>query len=199
MLAITAVLLLVVMSGRFIKYLGEAATDGSGAGLLVSVMGFRMPGFLEVILPLGFFLGILMAYGRLYLDSEMTVLSVCGMSMRRLVTYTLIPASLVALAVAYLSMDLSPWGAREAQALFDAQKKRTEFGLLTPGRFQRLGDTGQVAYTETMSDGKSIMHNVFISQRAKGTENLVLLMAETGTQYVDEMTMQKAMENRVIL
>jgi len=188
MLAITTVLLLVVMSGRFIKYLGEASVDGLGAELIVNVMGYRMPGFLEIILPLGFFLGILMAYGRMYLDSEMTVLSACGMSMQRLVTYTLIPASLVAIAVAYLSLGLSPWGAREAQALFEAQSNTTEFGLLTPGRFQRLGNTGQVAYTETMSDGKSVMHDVFISQRVKGSDSLVLLMAETGTQYTDDKT-----------
>ena len=192
MLAITAVLLLVVMSGRFIKYLGEAAIDGLGADLLISVMGYRMPGFLEVILPLGFFLGILMAYGRLYLDSEMTVLSACGMSMRRLVGYTLIPACLVMAAMAYITIDLSPWGAREAQALFDAQKDRAEFNLLTPGRFQRLGNTGQVAYTEKITDAKTRMHNVFISQREKNTKGekttLVLLVAEAGTQYIDEKT-----------
>ena len=92
MLAITAVLLLTVMSGRFIKYLGEDTADGLSADLLVSVMGYRIPGFLEIILPLGFFLGILMAYGRLYLDSEMTVLTACGTSLRRLVMITLVPA-----------------------------------------------------------------------------------------------------------
>ncbi len=32
------------------------------------IMGFRMPGFLQLILPLGLFLGILLAYGRLYLE-----------------------------------------------------------------------------------------------------------------------------------
>lgn len=188
MLAVTSVLLLVVMSGRFIKYLGEAASDGLAPGLLVSVMGFRIPGFLEIILPLGFFLGILMAYGRLYLDSEMTVLSACGMSLQRLVVYTLLPAGFVAVFVGYLSLDLSPWGAREAEALFAAQKKSTEFDLLTPGRFQRLGDSGQVAYAEGFSDDKTLMHNVFIYQQSKGSEELALLMAETGTQYVDKNT-----------
>ena len=47
-------------------------------------MGFRLPGFLELILPLGLFLGFLLAYGRLYLDSEMTVLAATGMSQQRL-------------------------------------------------------------------------------------------------------------------
>jgi lipopolysaccharide export system permease protein len=188
MLAITAVLLLVVMSGRFIKYLGEAAADGLSAELIVSVMGYRIPGFLEIILPLGFFLGILMAYGRLYLDSEMTVLSACGISLRRLAVITLIPALIIAGIEAYLSTSLSPWGAREARALFDAQKKSTQFDLLTPGRFQRLGDTGQVAYTEALIDGRSRMHNVLISQHDKNKDDLVLLNAEYGIEHKDEET-----------
>jgi len=191
MLAVTAVLLLVVMSGRFIKYMAEAADRGFSPEMLVSVMGYRLPGFLEVILPLGLFLGILMAYGRLYLDSEMTVLSACGMSMRRLVVVTLIPATLVAGVVAYLSLNLSPMGAREAQALFDEQRNRTAFDLLTPGRFQQLGRAGQVAYTESLTGDAGNMHNVFISQperNAAGETELVLLIAESGYQQVDENT-----------
>ena len=56
-------------------------------------MGFRLPGFLQLILPLGLFLGILLAYGRLYLESEMTVLSATGMSQRRLLAYGPAPAA----------------------------------------------------------------------------------------------------------
>ena len=52
-----------------------------------------------LILPLGLFLGILLAYGRLYLDSEMTVLSATGMSDRKLIAYTQGPALLIALLV----------------------------------------------------------------------------------------------------
>ena len=191
MLAITTVLLLVVMSGRFIKYLAEAAAKGFPADMLLGVMVYRLPGFLELILPLGFFLGILMAYGRLYLDSEMTVLSACGMSVRRLVVITLVPATIVTVAVAFLSLDFSPRGAREAQALFDEQRNSTEFDLLTPGRFQPLGKSRQVAYIESLSDDSRLMHNVFISQRernASGEIQLVLLAAESGYQHVDENT-----------
>ena len=191
MLAVTAVLLLVVMSGRFIKYMAEAAEKGFSPEMLLSVMGYRLPGFIELILPLGLFLGILMAYGRLYLDSEMTVLSACGMSMRRLVMMTLVPAGLVALLVAYLSLDLSPAGARLAQDLFDEQRNRTEFDLLTPGRFQSLGKPGQVVYTESLTGDAKHMHNVFISQperSASGKPKLILLVAESGYQKVDEKT-----------
>ena len=98
--AVSAVLLVIIMSGRFIKYLAQAAQGILDPGVLLLIMGYRIPGFLQLILPLGLFLGILLAYGRLYLDSEMTVLTATGMSEQRLLAYTLTPALLIAVACA---------------------------------------------------------------------------------------------------
>ena len=61
--AVSAVLLVIIMSGRFIKYLAQAASGLLDPGSLFLIMGFRLPGFLQLILPLGLFLGILLAYG----------------------------------------------------------------------------------------------------------------------------------------
>ena len=191
MFAVTAVLLLIIMSGRFIKYLAEAAAGGLAADVLFIIMGYRLPGFLELILPLGLFIGILMSYGRLYLDSEMTVLSACGMSDRRLLFYTLIPAFFVMVVVAVLSLNFSPWGAAKVEDIFRAQDARTEFDTLIPGRFQELGSGGRVTYTEQLTNKRKRMENVFISQRIEkksGEPELVLLVAEAGSQYIDENT-----------
>ena len=90
--AVSAVLLVIIMSGRFIKYLAQAAQGVLDPSVLLMIMAYRIPGFLQLILPLGLFLGVLLAYGRLYLESEMTVLTATGMSEQRLLSYTLAPA-----------------------------------------------------------------------------------------------------------
>ena len=95
--AVSGVLLLIIMSGRFIKYLAQAAAGQLDPGVLFTIMAYRLPGFVVLILPLGMFLGILLAYGRMYLDSEMAVLSATGISDRRILGYTQGPALLVAL------------------------------------------------------------------------------------------------------
>ncbi|MCF7980696.1 MAG: LPS export ABC transporter permease LptF [Pseudomonadales bacterium] len=191
MLAVTAVLLLIIMSGRFIKYLAEAAAGELGVDVLFSLIGYKLPSFLELILPLGLFLGILMSYGRLYLDSEMTVLSACGMSTKRLLFYTMMPSLFVMLLVGLLSLELSPWGTRKVDEIFRAQDARTEFDALVPGRFQELGGGGRVTYTEKLTDKRKRMGNVFISQRIEKPgkkPELILLVAESGSQYIDEAT-----------
>ncbi|KKK97810.1 hypothetical protein LCGC14_2649040, partial [marine sediment metagenome] len=95
--AVCTVLLMVVVSGRFVKYLAQAAAGELDAGILLAIIGYRLPGFLELILPLAFFLAILLTYGRLYVQSEMTVMTACGMSPIQLVVYTMIPGLFIAL------------------------------------------------------------------------------------------------------
>ncbi|EIK53442.1 permease [Stutzerimonas stutzeri TS44] len=187
--AVSAVLLVIIMSGRFIKYLAQAAQGLLDPGVLLLIMGFRLPGFLQLILPLGLFLGILLAYGRLYLDSEMTVLSATGMSQRRLLCYSLAPAALVAALVGWLSLGLAPQGIAEVDRILNQQDSLTEFDTLVPGRFQTLRDGSRVTYTRELSADRSELAGVFISEtntsaRSGKTRGLSVLVAESGRQEI---------------
>ena len=183
------VLLVIIMSGRFIKYLAQAAQGMLDPGVLFLIMGYRLPGFLQLILPLGLFLGILLAYGRLYLESEMTVLSATGMSQQRLLRMTMAPAALVALIVAWLSLSLAPQGVAQVAQIINQQDAMTEFDTLVPGRFQTLRDGTRVTYTEQLSDDRSDLAGVFISEkRFSGDKSkdrgISVLVAEKGRQEV---------------
>jgi lipopolysaccharide export system permease protein len=187
--AVSAVLLVIIMSGRFIKYLAQAASGALDPGSLFLIMGFRLPGFLQLILPLGLFLGILLAYGRLYLESEMTVLSATGMSQQRLLGMTLFPAALVALVVAWLSLSLAPQGANQFQLLLNKQDAMTEFDTLVPGRFQSLAEGTRVTYTERLSDDRANLGGVFISQKNTSADKskdrgISVLVAQKGRQEI---------------
>ena len=187
--AVSAVLLVIIMSGRFIKYLAQAASGALDPGVLFMIMGFRLPGFLQLILPLGLFLGILLAYGRLYLESEMTVLAATGMSQQRLLAVTMAPAALVALLVAWLSFSLAPQGATQFSLLLNKQDAMTEFDTLVPGRFQALRDGTRVTYTQSLSEDRAELGGVFISEKRMSTDKtkdrgITVLLAETGRQEV---------------
>ena len=190
--AVSAVLLVIIMSGRFIKYLAQAAQGVLDPGVLLMIMGYRIPGFLQLILPLGLFLGILLAYGRLYLDSEMTVLSATGMSEQRLLSYTLVPAVLVAVICAWLSFFLTPQGVQNVAQILNQQDALTEFDTLVPGRFQSMRNGSRVTYTQDLSSDRDELHNVFISEKRevrKPTDKesgITVLVAKTGRQEIQE-------------
>ncbi len=191
--AVSAVLLVIIMSGRFIKYLAQAAQGVLDPSVLFLIMGYRMPGLLQLILPLGLFLGILLAYGRLYLDSEMTVLSATGMSNRRLLGYSMAPAAIVAVIVAWLSLGLAPQGVAEVAKIFNQQDAMTEFDTLVPGRFQAMKDGSRVTYTEGLSDDRGQLAGVFISEKRMQRQvegekpkqsGITVLVAEKGRQVI---------------
>jgi len=188
MSAVSAVLLVIIMSGRFIKYLAQAAQGMLDPGSLFMIMGVRLPGFLQLILPLGLFLGILLAYGRLYLDSEMTVLTATGMSQQRLTAYSLAPALLVSLVVAWLSLWAAPQGITQMQLLLNKQDAMTEFDTLAPGRFQSMREGSRVTYTETLANERTQLGGVFIADKnppRNGKDGgASVLVANTGEQQI---------------
>lgn len=190
MAAVAGVLLLVIMGSRFIRYFSNAAEGEIPASILGALMLYHLPGFLELILPLAFFLGILLAYGQLYLNSEITVLVACGTSPNRLLQVTMLPAILVTFLVALCSLWLTSTGARHNEIMLEEQKSRLDFSALAPGRFQEFGD-GRTAYTESVSSDQSRMHGVFISERQRrsdDTPQTVITRAEGGYQTVDNDT-----------
>ncbi|MCK5894382.1 MAG: LPS export ABC transporter permease LptF [Endozoicomonadaceae bacterium] len=187
-LAISGILLLIIVCERFIKYLEQAATGGIQAELLFAIMGYRIPGFLEMIMPLALFIGILLAHGRLYVDSEMTVLEACGMSQHQLLGYTMLPALLVALLVSLFSIWLTPMGTAKVEDILHRQDSMSGINRLAPGRFQVLNNGDRTAYVETVLDDKSFMNHVFIAQRSEkdGRSEMTLLLADQGHQHLDE-------------
>ena len=185
--AVSGVLLLIIMSGRFIKYLAQAAAGQLDPGVLFTIMAFRIPGFMMLIVPLGMFLGILLAYGRMHLDSEMAVLSATGISDRRILGYTQGPALLVALFIGWLSLWAAPAGVLKTQQLFNEQDALTEFDTLAAGRFQSLGSGQRVTYAGGLSDDRTELETVFIAERTGTGEDasVGVLVAEGGRQQLN--------------
>lgn len=188
--AVSVVLLAIIITGRFVKYLAEAAGGRLAADILLPVMLYRLPGFLELLLPLGLFIGILMAYGRLYVESEMVVMSACGVGPGRLARFTLLPACLVGLLVAGLSLFLTPQGAARSEALLNNPQAMQGLQLLAAGRFQPRGDKGAVSYAASIDPEKGLLSQVFFFDPEGSSQN----PENAGDQAVASVTLARGGE-----
>lgn len=186
MLAVAGIVLVITMGWRFSGYLNEAASGGITKDVLFLIMLYRLPGFLELILPISFFLSIMLTYGRLYVDSEMVVLESTGMSPLKLISITLTFSSVVMVSTAVISLWLKPAGEAKFEVLYADQRKLTEFDTLAPGRFQSLRSGKRVTYTESLDD-ESYMKEVFIAEQADDDDvgELTVINAEKGNTQVD--------------
>lgn len=194
--AVAFVLSLILVSGRFIKYMAEAASGRILGEVLFAVMAYRLPEFLELILPLSLFLGVLLAYGQLYMSNEMTVLTACGIGERNILSYTIFPAFCLAIVVAVLSVYVAPLCSDRVEQILSEQRSRSEFETLTPGSFHSGGDF--VIYARSLSSDKTRMENLFIYQLQKklkddaGTQ--LIVTASSGVRRVDETTGEQYLE-----
>ncbi len=179
--AVTFVLMLITMSNRFVNYLAEAAAGELDANILFALIAFHIPGFLVLILPLAFFLAILLSYGRMYVDNEITVLYACGLSPNKLTCYTVLVAFIVAGIVAWLSLSVSPVGRASSEALFSAQKNRSVLNTLRSGGFYSLHGRG-VIYSEYVGN-TGAMRDVFLAlpgNEKRKAPARVIVLAENG-------------------
>lgn len=190
-LVVASVLVLILACGRFIKYLSYAAAGSMVKEAPFLILMYKMPSFLELILPIALFLGILLAYGRLYVENEMAVLSACGMSRWQLLKLTAWPILTATLLVAGISTWLSPWANSRVESVFNAQEtKQAELQTLAPGVFHGSGDRLRVTYVEKLGEHKE-MQNVFMSERFRPQTNrrdLVVISAQRGERKVDPAT-----------
>jgi len=187
-LAITLVLLLVVVSGRLANYIADAAEGSLAANLLFPVVLFRLPQFLELILPVSLMLGIVISFGQLYETNEMTVLSASGVGHWHIMRITLVSALLIATIVASFSFYLSPRGIGYANELIEAQGLQSELGNLAPGSFYQLEDRGSMIYAGAVSTDRNSMSDVFVFRPSVDQEDArqTILKAQKGYQEVHD-------------
>lgn len=189
MLTVTVVVLVISIGSRFSGYLNEAASGVLSKDILFLLITYRIPKFLELIIPISFFLSLMLVYGRMHVDSEMVVLEACGMSPSRIIRITLALSLVVMLLNALVTLWLKPVSESRVENLFASQRNLTEFDTLAPGRFQTLRSGKRVTYTEDFTDTgqlSKVFMNEYKETNFYGAKDVITLVSETGETQVDE-------------
>ncbi|HAB55080.1 MAG TPA: LPS export ABC transporter permease LptF [Cellvibrionales bacterium] len=177
--AVTVILLLIVTSGRLAKYLAQSSSGHLSSDVVFWVILFRIPDFLPLILPLGFFIGVLLAYGRLYVDNEMIVMNACGTGKKRLVTITAIPAILMSMLVAYLTLFGAPSSLNKVQSILQNPANTNSLAILQEGKFQETSDGQRVIYAEKFDPNSDAVNDVWmVEHRRDGS--VIVIRADSG-------------------
>ncbi|MDR7017502.1 LPS export ABC transporter permease LptF [Acinetobacter sp. 3657] len=186
-LVVTALLTLIIMGGQLIKIFGRAAQGRLDAGVLLSIIAYRLPEFLTLILPLGFFIGLMLVFGRLYVDHEMAVLNGSGVSRNQL-TKLLLPMTFAFLIVQAILMC---WGASAGisgyQNLMQTQAVRAGFDLVRPREFISSGS--YTIYAGSLSEDRKNLKDIFYyykSDREDKPDQMILAKEATRVEMENE-------------
>ncbi|CAM3601639.1 permease [Legionella oakridgensis] len=131
----------------------------------MKLMMLELPTLLCLLIPLGFYIAMLLAYGRLYAESEMTVLRACGYGPNKLLKHSLIMATVVGFIVAIVMIWGSPLIYIERAKLLRSTGIQTLVQTIMPGRFHAINEGKEVFYVQSMSRDHTKAEQVFLAKR----------------------------------
>lgn len=183
-LAFLLVLVLVLASHIFIRFLESVVVGELSPRLLFQFLGFEILKQLPRIIPPAFFFSILFTLGRMYRDSEMVALASCGVGIVRIYRSYLLAAVLLAGVEAWLSLTVMPWATRTVEEMKYEQQQSVDVAGIEAGQFNEYSRGDLVFYAEKLSEDGKKMLGIFVQNRQQGPVGLIT--AEQGHQYIDK-------------
>ena len=199
--AVAVVLLAIMISAQFARYLAQAAGGTLPKDLLLSVVALTSLQYLMILIPFSALLAVMLTLGRLYKDQEIAAMNGCGVGGGHLYRPFLLLAVGMALLAGAFSFQVGPWAGRQADFLLKDGKWLVQFNPFEAGHFKEVADGRAVFYTDSVeADGKEIglvfgelrdeggvsvltARSGHYTQDADGSRNLVL---EDGWRYQGE-------------
>ena len=179
-LAVTMVLLFILLTNQFARVLGDVAKDKLPKDAIFNIIGLTALQYLTILVPIGLFLSVMLALGRLYRDSEMPAMMACrvgALGIYRPLSWILIP--LVA-SVAWLALDVAPRALTEIERIGMEARRQADLASIEPGRFTSDKTAGAVVYAEKVV-APGVVENVFMQRRAE-SGGVEVVIAERGEQ-----------------
>lgn len=164
LLAILSVLVIIIVSRKFLGILARAIEGEVSAEILFTLLLLKILTAVSVLLPPSLFLSVLVVLGRLYRDNEMAVLASSGVGPGRIyraISWFVIP---VALAGAGMALKVMPWAEKEANQLMKRDEQGADIRGIKAGRFNEFSRGDVVLYAEEL-DNEGVMHRVFVQSR----------------------------------
>jgi len=134
----TAVLLFLLTAGNVLKQVAGAVAAGRVDGWEgLELILLLLPGLLPYALPLGVLTGVLLAFGRLSAQHELTAMKAGGVSLGRAARPTLVLAGMLALLSAWLNLEAAPWANTEFRRLLMGAANDNPAAVIVPGQLNR--------------------------------------------------------------
>lgn len=185
LLAVFGILLLIFLGQRFTRYLADAAAGQLQVELIFRLLSTVTLGSTVILVPFAFYIAVLLAFGRLYRDNEMTALAAAGVGLGQVLRPIVALSCVVAVFVSWLALSVGPWAVEQGIKLREQVEAKSDLSVISAGQFRSFDMQHGVFYVENVADTK-LMNRIFVrTTTAPGGD---VLAAESGYRYTDEHT-----------
>ena len=175
MITTILVALIALLAERTLRVIDLVVGWRGSLFVVFEMLGYLIPHYMGLALPVAFFLGILLTFSRLSREGELAAIYASGAGLPQLLRPILVAAMALALAVALLVSLLQPYARYAYRAATYALTNATFTTLLQDGLFTTLGDATYMV--EKISDDKARMERVFLYRGGTQSDSVTITAA----------------------
>jgi len=175
---VTGVLLAILITNQVARVLERAAESQYPRGVVLELILLSVVQNLSLVVPVALLIGIVLALGRLYHDSEMTAAQACGAGSRTVLLPVLGFAAILAVLLAALSLYVSP---ATSQRMLDLRREALRAGQFAPisaGKFRMFGGGSTVVYAQG-AEPDGTLTRVFVERERDNRLEIALAQRAT--------------------
>ena len=170
---ILGVLLLLFAGDSLAGILSDAVNGLLPVGAIAALTALKLLISLDVLIPISLFIAVVVAFGRLQADSEITAMLALGMGPRQLVRPVLGLALGLAVCVACLSLFARPWAYATSHSITRQATATLNVNAMEPGAFYASQNGAQVVFLGSRAGPHAAAGNVFIAKREGGQVEVI--------------------------
>lgn len=180
---VSTVLLVIFVTYSLTRFLTDASSGLLNVEEVAYLTALKGLIALEVLLPIGLYVAIILGLGRMYSDSEIDAIRGSGISQERLLRPVMTIAFGLAFLIAILTALGRPWAYAQTYALEAVAEASSDVDRIKAGRFHTYDDDEQTVFIESMASDGVGLQGVFVSRRE--SDGLQVISAESGKFYAD--------------
>ena len=151
-IGVLLVFFLLVVGSRIVGYFEQAAEGNIDPGIILSVIALRFPDFITLLIPLSFFLGLLITIGRLNSEGEIHGYFSAGLSKFNLIKFLLPQAFIYFFITLVLSLYIAPYTKNLSKELLVIDSFEEQIDAIQSDEIVSLDDGGFL-YVQTADEG----------------------------------------------
>ncbi len=174
------VLTIVFATFSLTRFLTDATEGLIGVESLSILVLLKAVIALEVLIPMGLYMALILTLGRMYSDSEVTALRASGISTAQVAWPALRIAFLLAALVGVVSWFIRPWAYSTMDSIEARAQASTDLDRIRAGQFYLYEERDRAVFVEDIDTKQDRLEGIFIRTRDAQRNNVEVVTSRQG-------------------
>jgi lipopolysaccharide export system permease protein len=173
LIVVLSVLVILFTSYDAERFLADAVNGILPTDMFVQLVGLRSLIALDVLIPISLYLSVMLAFGRMWSDSEFVAMFALGFSPAKVMGVVVVLSSCLALVVGELSLHARPLAYEQMHELSDVAAASLNTNDMEAGTFYVDSQEHRVIFIEQRAGRAAPGHGVFVQLNTGASTRII--------------------------